>query len=808
MKKFIGLILAALLLVTALPIAVFATPSEHEISVGEEISFFCTSENKGDHIVAFTITEDGVYHFAFEHEIYEVCLYQKSGEEYVMKDSARNTNNIYFRMEAGEYYIDIYDNFNSQNRLQLNTAGDLQSFSLYRDYCIIPVGEAMIISYKASPSTVLIDKISYFSDDEDLIEITEHGGIIAKKTGRATLSLTAVDVYGNKITDSMEIIVTDIINWDVSKPITLTAGGNIIQRDLEFTVDETGVYEIYSIGGSDEKGIDPEARLFLGEKQIGFDYDTYNKDFSIKYNLVAGETYKLIVSNGGNIPKEFTVNIRTLAEDYANKPVCETVNLTVGEEHEVKFTNQAIFTLSTTQTDVVEIKENTIVAKAEGTATVTATLGETTAEINVTVAPVKELAINTVTDIVIDDTCVKRYFKFTAPEDGEYVFYATGNADNYGELYNSEGISMGYNDDTSGYNFVIVKECIAGGIYYLETSNLWRDHCNYQIVVAKATTANSVNMLLSEKDYITKNDDTYLTYNTVESIFFNYVITFGDGLGATPTEYSLSEIENPNGDLTVYINVENRLQTSLTVKFIENIYADINLDGVLDASDYELLNGYLQSQTELTAYQLIIADVNGDMVVDNADLEMLAVVICERFTHTPVFNAEGNKILVSCQVEGIPCTDNHTCELTLVAEGGEYDGTPYFAAALQNITSMFPDVEIGAIYYEGVGDTVYEATTQEPANVGTYRVTITVGGVTAETELVITEAEVKYTVGDINGNGKLDARDYLLLKRAYFGTYKLDETEVLASDINGNGKIDARDYLLLKRAYFGTYTIK
>ena len=61
--------------------------------------------------------------------------------------------------------------------------------------------------------------------------------------------------------------------------------------------------------------------------------------------------------------------------------------------------------------------------------------------------------------------------------------------------------------------------------------------------------------------------------------------------------------------------------------------------------------------------------------------------------------------------------------------------------------------------------------------------------------------------GDINVNDKIDARDYVLLKRAYFETYKLTQTQQALADINGNGKIDARDYLLLKRAYFGTYTI-
>ncbi len=62
-------------------------------------------------------------------------------------------------------------------------------------------------------------------------------------------------------------------------------------------------------------------------------------------------------------------------------------------------------------------------------------------------------------------------------------------------------------------------------------------------------------------------------------------------------------------------------------------------------------------------------------------------------------------------------------------------------------------------------------------------------------------------LGDTNGNGKLDARDYFLAKRAYFGTYNLGGYHEQYADINGNGKIDARDYLLIKRAYFGTYTL-
>lgn len=62
-------------------------------------------------------------------------------------------------------------------------------------------------------------------------------------------------------------------------------------------------------------------------------------------------------------------------------------------------------------------------------------------------------------------------------------------------------------------------------------------------------------------------------------------------------------------------------------------------------------------------------------------------------------------------------------------------------------------------------------------------------------------------LGDINGDGNVDADDYIMLKRAYFGMATLDDAQKSVSDINSDGKIDADDYILLKRAYFGMYDI-
>ena len=70
------------------------------------------------------------------------------------------------------------------------------------------------------------------------------------------------------------------------------------------------------------------------------------------------------------------------------------------------------------------------------------------------------------------------------------------------------------------------------------------------------------------------------------------------------------------------------------------------------------------------------------------------------------------------------------------------------------------------------------------------------------------ETESQIVLGDINDNDKIDMTDYILLKRAYFGTFKFNDEQNKAGDINKNNKIDMTDYILLKRVYFGTFTIK
>ncbi|OGO89456.1 MAG: hypothetical protein A2Y15_05720 [Clostridiales bacterium GWF2_36_10] len=85
--------------------------------------------------------------------------------------------------------------------------------------------------------------------------------------------------------------------------------------------------------------------------------------------------------------------------------------------------------------------------------------------------------------------------------------------------------------------------------------------------------------------------------------------------------------------------------------------------------------------------------------------------------------------------------------------------------------------------------------------VGTgYQINYTYNGVFIKNYLVCIK-------GDINGDGNVSTLDYLLIKRAFLGTYSLNSIKNAAADINKDNKISASDYLLIKRHFLGTYNI-
>lgn len=74
-----------------------------------------------------------------------------------------------------------------------------------------------------------------------------------------------------------------------------------------------------------------------------------------------------------------------------------------------------------------------------------------------------------------------------------------------------------------------------------------------------------------------------------------------------------------------------------------------------------------------------------------------------------------------------------------------------------------------------------------------------------EVERRVQPADVQ--VGDANYDGRVDATDCLVLKRYILGTLGDNRFRFDTADIDNNRVINAVDYLLLKRAYLGTYRL-
>ena len=57
--------------------------------------------------------------------------------------------------------------------------------------------------------------------------------------------------------------------------------------------------------------------------------------------------------------------------------------------------------------------------------------------------------------------------------------------------------------------------------------------------------------------------------------------------------------------------------------------------------------------------------------------------------------------------------------------------------------------------------------------------------------------------GDVTGDGKVNAVDYLLLKKYVLGTAILTPEQLNRADVNEDGRINSVDYVLLMRIVLG-----
>jgi hypothetical protein len=97
---------------------------------------------------------------------------------------------------------------------------------------------------------------------------------------------------------------------------------------------------------------------------------------------------------------------------------------------------------------------------------------------------------------------------------------------------------------------------------------------------------------------------------------------------------------------------------------------------------------------------------------------------------------------------------------------------------------------------------------QNDIPVGDYEIVVNASATDAEGGFLDIEASTAvitvFTVGDINGDGELNAKDVTCLRRYQAGGYEeYEETNLIAVDCNGDGEFDAKDVTRLRRYLAG-----
>lgn len=72
----------------------------------------------------------------------------------------------------------------------------------------------------------------------------------------------------------------------------------------------------------------------------------------------------------------------------------------------------------------------------------------------------------------------------------------------------------------------------------------------------------------------------------------------------------------------------------------------------------------------------------------------------------------------------------------------------------------------------------------------------------SDVELKIPE----YTLGDVNGDGKIDMKDVAMMRQSIVGTVTLTSQQQQSADVDGNGKIDMKDVVKVRQYIVGTVT--
>ncbi len=279
------------------------------------------------------------------------------------------------------------------------------------------------------------------------------------------------------------------------------------------------------------------------------------------------------------------------------------------------------------------------------------------------------------------------------------------------------------------------------------------------------------------------------------------------------------------------------------------LLGDVNLDGIVDSNDINLLNSYLAKTTTLTDLQLVASDVNSDGIISVGDAENIRLYVnghnagseyLSKISLTlvcPTDYSLNNNLCVKETVANAKVANYKRGDINLDGNIDEQDikllnkylkkqvnlTTIQLNVAdfngngiidINDLNELKSYLNKSSILDNALGDINLDGTVDSNDVImlskyvsGEIKLTkglkyadINSDGVVNVDDVNVLAKKISdfYQVGDINMNGKVDIDDLTLLQDALNGVITLNKVQLNLCDINGDKTINSNDSIALR----------
>ena len=318
--------------------------------------------------------------------------------------------------------------------------------------------------------------------------------------------LTASTESGLSATCRVTVLAPDVLTEDVPVSVSLVDSQ---KKKFEFTPSESGKYVFLLSDCTEFNGV----RFYVND--FGNSYYLYDNS-TVSYGFEAGRTYLIDTSCSDGegtytltVSRSVAVTDIILTSSEIEEPAYST--FTLNADVLPWNADASYIEWSSSDENVVTVKNGKLELVAPGEATVTASVGEVSASCLVRSVE-STISVGESKTAVIDRDDKEVRFKFTPDEDGVYCFSASAESRVHVRFYDYgiDGASLSYGD-YYGYDFETNVRLIAGRTYFFGVEYYYDDNLGViSVALTKPITPEELTLTPTISGYA--GDTKYISY--------------------------------------------------------------------------------------------------------------------------------------------------------------------------------------------------------------------------------------------------------------------------------------------------------